>query len=200
MSTNSNCRSIFTVPSIATVPLLRASLPQQGWRVASEQDFANLEAFIVSDGNDNTARALRGVTDWPFAGSGTDAYGFRALPAGFATSNGFITFTQLIARWATTDTDIVNGFERIRVVSIFQGMNLSFGASDLRFGHSVRCVKDVEQVLLGDVNRDGEVNLLDIDPFIEILSGGLYSVEADVNEDGTVNLLDVDIFILILSG
>ena len=54
--------------------------------------------------------------------------------------------------------------------------------------------------LLGDVNRDCSVNLLDVDPFIQALSSGTYVAQADVNEDGQVDLLDVAPFIEILSG
>ncbi|MEM7457247.1 MAG: dockerin type I domain-containing protein [Planctomycetota bacterium] len=45
--------------------------------------------------------------------------------------------------------------------------------------------------ILGDVNRDGVVNLLDVAPFVELLSSGEYQFEADINGDGLVNLLDV---------
>lgn len=55
-------------------------------------------------------------------------------------------------------------------------------------------------VLLGDVNLDGLVNLLDVEPFIERISTGFFQPEADINDDGFVNLLDVDPFIALLSG
>ena len=55
-------------------------------------------------------------------------------------------------------------------------------------------------VLKGDVNQDGEVNLLDVQPFIDALASGTYIAEADTNCDGEVNLLDVEPFIAILSG
>ena len=57
-----------------------------------------------------------------------------------------------------------------------------------------------DAVLLGDVNLDGVVNLLDVDPFIDRLTNGTFQAEADVNEDGVVNLLDVDPFIDLLAG
>ena len=60
--------------------------------------------------------------------------------------------------------------------------------------------RNAAAVLLGDVNMDGKVNLLDIDLFIEVLESGGYQFEADCNQDGTVNLLDVDPFIAILAG
>lgn len=57
-----------------------------------------------------------------------------------------------------------------------------------------------DTVLLGDVNLDETVNLLDVDPFIDLLTAGTFQSEADCNEDGAVNLLDVEPFIVILSG
>ena len=50
----------------------------------------------------------------------------------------------------------------------------------------------------GDVNGDGLVNLLDVPPFVELLSSTQYQVEADINRDGIVNLLDVGPFIELL--
>ena len=54
-------------------------------------------------------------------------------------------------------------------------------------------------VLLGDVNRDGLVNFLDIAPFIGILSAGGVQAEADINQDGVVNFLDIAPFIGVLT-
>ena len=55
-------------------------------------------------------------------------------------------------------------------------------------------------ILLGDVNLDGQVNLLDVGPFVAIIASGTYQIEADTNQDGVVDLLDIDPFIDILSG
>lgn len=55
-------------------------------------------------------------------------------------------------------------------------------------------------VLLGDVNLDGTVNLLDVAPFVNLLSSGNYQAEADINSDGAVNLLDVAGFVELLSN
>ena len=52
----------------------------------------------------------------------------------------------------------------------------------------------------GDVNMDGDVDFLDIGPFIVVLSSGMFQVEADTNNDGDVNFLDISPFIAILSG
>ena len=54
-------------------------------------------------------------------------------------------------------------------------------------------------MLLGDCNLDGEVNFLDISPFIVFLSGGTFLEQADCNQDGEVNFMDISPFINILS-
>ena len=55
---------------------------------------------------------------------------------------------------------------------------------------------------LGDVNRDGLVNGLDVDPFVARVLDGPYQEEADMNLDGFVNGLDVDPFVdaVVLGG
>jgi hypothetical protein len=53
---------------------------------------------------------------------------------------------------------------------------------------------------LGDVNGDGVVNGLDVDPFVDVLLNGPYQTEADMNEDGDVNGLDVDPFVAAVVG
>ena len=58
---------------------------------------------------------------------------------------------------------------------------------------------NVAKIIKGDVNGDGEVNLLDVQPFIDAI-GGMFVPEADINMDGVVNLLDVQPFIDLLNG
>ena len=57
-----------------------------------------------------------------------------------------------------------------------------------------------DNFLLGDVNMDGFVNLLDVGPFVDLLADGGFLPEADINMDGVVNLLDVGPFVDLLSG
>lgn len=54
--------------------------------------------------------------------------------------------------------------------------------------------------ILGDVNRDGIVNFLDIAPFIAVLSSGQFQDEADIDRNGVLNFLDIAPFLAILSG
>lgn len=55
-----------------------------------------------------------------------------------------------------------------------------------------------EPVILGDVNCDGIVSLLDISPLIEKVSSNEYGYKADCNCDGVVDLLDISCFIDLL--
>ena len=54
--------------------------------------------------------------------------------------------------------------------------------------------------LLGDVNCDGVVDLLDVNPFVELLTNGGFSPKADINQDGILDLLDVNPFVQLLTG
>ncbi len=55
-------------------------------------------------------------------------------------------------------------------------------------------------VVLGDINGDGSVNLLDVTPFIDLITSNEFQAAGDINMDGTVDLLDVAGFVDLLSG
>ena len=57
-----------------------------------------------------------------------------------------------------------------------------------------------QKTVLGDVNLDGVVNLLDVPAFVDLLTSGQFQAEADINGDGLVNLLDVGGFVDLLTG
>ena len=54
--------------------------------------------------------------------------------------------------------------------------------------------------IAGDVNLDCQVDLLDVLPFVELLSKASFQSEADVNMDGVVDLLDIAPFVDLLNG
>ena len=105
--------------------------------------------------------------------------------------------------------DIYSGFGG--AVSL-QGNTLAIGyvtgvcpnVEDEPFGvpgvHIFESSSDCTGIQLGDVNGDGEVNLLDVAPFVSLLSDGGFQQEADINQDGMINLLDVAPFVDLLSG
>lgn len=57
-----------------------------------------------------------------------------------------------------------------------------------------------ETFLLGDVNCDGSVDLLDVGPFVDLITSGQYEEKGDINQDGAVDLLDVGPFVGLLQG
>lgn len=56
------------------------------------------------------------------------------------------------------------------------------------------------EVLPGDVNGDGEINIADINAVIDVILGGATNPSADVNNDGEVNIADVNAIIDIILG
>lgn len=52
----------------------------------------------------------------------------------------------------------------------------------------------------GDVNCDGDINFLDIGPFIEVLSTGTFEDKADIDRNTEVDFLDIGPFIALLSS
>lgn len=55
------------------------------------------------------------------------------------------------------------------------------------------------EISFGDVNLDGNINFLDIGPFVNLLSNGTYQCEADIDENGVVDFLDINPFVDLLS-
>ncbi|MDB2687076.1 dockerin type I domain-containing protein [Mariniblastus sp.] len=58
----------------------------------------------------------------------------------------------------------------------------------------------VGQSVLGDVDQNGDVDFLDIAPFIALLQSSTFQLEADIDGDGEVNFLDIQPFINILAA
>jgi hypothetical protein len=67
-------------------------------------------------------------------------------------------------------------------------------------GYARLFASQIKAALLGDCNQDCLVDMLDITPFIGILSTNSFLTEADCNQDGVVNFLDISPFAAILSG
>ena len=60
--------------------------------------------------------------------------------------------------------------------------------------------KGTGNLLIGDVNGDGSIDLLDVSPFVDLLTNGGFQAAADINQDGIVDLLDVAPFVDLLTG
>lgn len=96
-----------------------------------------------------------------------------------------------------TTIDFSEPLQGRRLVITFDSSNLgsdvdNIGIDNIRFDQ-------VAAPGTGDVNQDGTTDLLDVAPFVQLLSSGGYQVEADINGDGAVNLLDVGPFVDLLA-
>ena len=65
---------------------------------------------------------------------------------------------------------------------------------------NVNFTPDAGGGMIGDVNCDGIVNLLDVGPFVDAVSSTNFNSKADINQDNSVDLLDVGPFVDLLTG
>jgi hypothetical protein len=68
---------------------------------------------------------------------------------------------------------------------------------DRHYGMAIRCLANY---ILGDINEDGILNVLDIVLMVNMILNNEYSIVGDVNEDGSINILDVVLMVNILVG
>ncbi len=92
-----------------------------------------------------------------------------------------------------------NGLGEGDLVGSFDGTDL-FITYAAGTGNDIALFTQVSDILLGDVNLDGFVNLLDVGPFVALLIDQEYLPQADLNQDLAVNLLDVAPFVELLSS
>jgi len=86
-----------------------------------------------------------------------------------------------------------------RTLHVLQGKTGAYQADERWYPYFGQIVEDI---FMGDVNRDLEVNIADVNAVIDILLGGNDdTTAADVNGDGEINIADVNVLIdIILSG
>jgi len=72
--------------------------------------------------------------------------------------------------------------------------------SDYGVANLVITVTGQPQITHGDINLDGDVNFLDITPFIAVLTTGEFQAQADCDGSGEIDFLDITPFIATLSG
>ena len=99
---------------------------------------------------------------------------------------------------ARTNTDFVDG-----LITSITGDDEIIQVQQQAF---VRTVSNRRQIMivnnpsLGDINGDGTVDLLDIEPFLAVLAGSKYILDADINLDNVVDLLDVFPFVELITS
>ncbi len=72
--------------------------------------------------------------------------------------------------------------------------------NDFEIDDNARIILAEATLLLGDVNCDGEINILDVAPFVQAITNGPFSAKADINQDGVNDLLDVAPFVALITG
>jgi uncharacterized protein (TIGR02145 family) len=112
-----------------------------GWRIPTQQDFIVLKNFLASQGHSgNEATVLKSKIGWFGTNNGTDLFGFDIRPAGNTITGGTPDFASASARLATSDLNASNTSRT--VASFFNNGAMNFETIDVKFGYSVRLIKE----------------------------------------------------------
>ena len=106
---------------------------------------------------------------------------------GVLLNNSFQTFTQPI---------IGNG----SILTIEFLLTGNGGDEEVAYDNIVVRGDFTDKGIVGDVNCDGAVDLLDIEPFVQAITNNVFDFKADINGDGEDNLLDVAGLVQLLTG
>ena len=109
----------------------------EGWLLPDRSDLAKL--VVQAGGESQAGDALKATDGWFKKGNGSDAFGFKALPAGFRSVEGAYDGIGGYAYfWSATETlDGLAYYLFLDFSSKAAGLN-AFGKGDFR---SVRCIK-----------------------------------------------------------
>ncbi len=136
---------------------------------------------------------------------GTDSTQDQLIVSGNAELDGQLQI-ELVEGYVPDAGDVFELISADTCIGDFSSIDLS---SDGLCVEDFELIYEADRVLLrfnsagarlGDVNLDGAINFLDIQPFIEVLTSTGFQVEADTNKDGAVNFLDIQSFITLLVG
>lgn len=110
-----------------------------------------------------------------------------------------------------TDEELADAMRLVESVALRQDSGFTDGdafssivtvealAAGTEFAAVLDAISEGTKVLVGDVNCDGAIDLLDVAPFVALVTAGDFNEKADINGDGTVDLLDVAPFVTLLT-
>lgn len=145
---NRSCRAILDLCQPGSVcrvgvPMQRRGVCPMGWHVPTDAEWTTLIAQLkVSDPQavGQEARLLAARAGWTTPDFGTDAVGFRGLPAGNATTSGVLAGAGSVAIWwsATAQSDTYAWY-----LDLYTGVATVFRDYAAKsFGYPARCVRD----------------------------------------------------------
>ena len=117
-----------------------ASACPSGWHLPTKEEFETL--FTVVGGQSTAGKMLKSTSGWSSSGdsvSGTDAFSFSALPAGYRNGAGdFTSEGEFAYFWSSTE----NNYGNVYLVYLYYNSGKANMNLDLKSdGFSVRCVK-----------------------------------------------------------
>ena len=108
-----------------------------GWHLPSQNE--GLTLFYSVGGLDSAAKMLKSVNGWNSNGSGTDSFGFSALPVGDRGEfNDYENEGRFTSFWTSTE----NSEKSAGYIQLYYGDDATLGPASKRHAYAVRCVKD----------------------------------------------------------
>ena len=122
-----------------------SGLCPNGWHVPTDGEWTALEDYITEEGfNGTEGTALKSTSawDWDYYGSGTDDFGFSALPGGYRDYyDSYFSLAGDIGYWWSSSPSGGNAWRR-RLRYFNPGISRYY--SNPRNGFSVRCLRDAD--------------------------------------------------------
>ncbi len=168
----------------------------EGWdKLLDFQNRSNDEGLYINAGPINELRYLPG----PSEGSFEIGIAYTISLERIAAKDMVIGSVDGSKLWSFVGADAhTGGLPGERPVYFFLDDFQTLGQEGV--AGSVDEIRIYTPIMLGDINQDGSVDLLDVAPFVELLTNGEFQVEGDFNRDGVVDLLDVAPFVALVTG
>jgi len=108
-----------------------------GWHLPSDDEWDELMTTV--GGSSNAGTKLKATSGWNNSGSGTDEYGFSALPGGYGFGTSFSSVGDGGSWWSTTEGGSSRAYLRGMDYDYSSVSRYNFSKTDL---FSVRCLQD----------------------------------------------------------